>query len=377
MGRIPFLLLFALLLASCGRDARVGGHLVCKGGDETIFLELVSPRGVVAVDSVATSDGRFRFRVSLPGGQTSVYNIRCGANAIPVILSGGERVRINGVGNVARNYTVSGSAESELVGRLALTLNNGAAVLDSLAAIYTQSGQADSVRQALLKQYTDVYFAAKRSQIRFIAGHAGSMAALYALYQRLPNDASLSGDAQSDLIYYRMVADSVELKYPRSDYLAALRADIERMTPRDFAIDSSKVFVRNYPEVDMPDLYGKRVKLSSLEGGVVLLDFWAASSPKCRLMNAELRELWNDLHDAGFEVYQVGVDTNKPQWVNTVLEQHVPWITVCDFEGANSLPVRVYNVKEVPANFLIDRNGNIVDRNVYGDRLRARVKQLL
>jgi len=184
---------------------------------------------------------------------------------------------------------------------------------------------------------------------------------------------------ENDHMYYRMVADSVRVRYPSSRYLRALD---EELTARDNTVTlqqrlENEMTEVNHPDIELPDMYGNKIKLSSLDGQVVVLDFWSATDTRSRLNNAELKELWNDLSARGMAVYQVSLDTDKALWVSTVQEQRLPWATVCDFRGTETIGARLYNLSTVPCNFVIDREGNIVGRNLYGDALRRKVEGLL
>lgn len=108
----------------------------------------------------------------------------------------------------------------------------------------------------------------------------------------------------------------------------------------------------------------------------MLLDFWSIADENSSFRNAELKELYAKYHDKGFEIYQVSVDTSKPAWIETVQMQKLPWISVCDFKGAASVAVQLYAVSSVPQNFLMDREGNIVARNAYGDNLENELRRL-
>ncbi|MCV4566411.1 redoxin domain-containing protein, partial [Escherichia coli] len=93
--------------------------------------------------------------------------------------------------------------------------------------------------------------------------------------------------------------------------------------------------------------YGEQRRLSDLQGKVILLDFWTAAAPASRMNNEELKERYAAWKEKGFEIYQVSGDTDKALWVNMILEQKIPWITVCDFKSAKSKAFIVYNVKSV------------------------------
>lgn len=279
---------------------------------------------------------------------------------------------VNSVGSISRNYEVEGSEESKLLKQISFILQDGAYRLDSIANIYGDPAIDDATRSQVLRDYTQEYYRIKREQIRFIVENSKSLAAVYALYQRLPNDETLF-NGSTDVVYYRMVADSLEQVYPNSAYLASLRRDIDAMT----LLGDATLEQTNYPDLKMPDMFGNDIKLSSLAGKVILVDFWSASAGNSNALNAELKNIYEKYADRGFEVYQIGVDASKAVWINAVQEQKLPWISVCDLQGVSSPALGMYNVQSLPANYLIDREGNIVGKNLYGDDLENQLKSLL
>jgi peroxiredoxin len=369
----------AALTACNNNSARLSGHFV-GAADTPVYLEPVIPGvAVEARDTVVTNaKGEFRLRVALPDGQPTIFNLRCGDEMIPLLLSPRERVNIMSLGNLD-GYRVSGSRESELVWSLHRILSDGATALDSISGHWTMGTPDSEQRQQLARSYYDKYLRIKRQQIGFIVENSSSLAAVYALYQRLPGDDVLF-NGTNDYVYYRMVADSVGRRYPDSRYVRALEKEVAtRAAERDLQnrIAGQGIAEIDYPEVDLPNMYGQRVKLSSLAGKVIVLDFWMATDTGARLRNADMKELWSAYADAGLAIYQVSADTSRPLWVNAVQEQKLPWVTVCDFRGEATAPLRVYNVTSLPANFVIDRNGNIVGKNLFGDALEKKIKELL
>ncbi|MEG1611772.1 MAG: AhpC/TSA family protein, partial [Alistipes sp.] len=77
-----------------------------------------------------------------------------------------------------------------------------------------------------------------------------------------------------------------------------------------------------------------------------------------------------------FEVYQVAVDTSKPLWITAVQEQQLPWVSVSDLRGQDSPVMGLFNIQKLPANFLIDKTGVIVARNIYGTTLEQKLDEL-
>lgn len=365
---------------SCQKEsARLQGYFV-GAADKSIYLERVTPGFTSTVDSVKTNEkGEFAFKINLKDRQPTIFNLRYNGDMVPLLISPGEKVKVTSFGDVSRSYKVTGSQESELVGELHGILTNGMGALDSISNLFALSSPDGPERREITRSYYNEYYRVKREQIRFIVENSSSLAAVYALYQRLPGDDVLF-NGESDFVYYRMVADSVHRHYPDSRYVIALEKEIEtrnaQIEMQNKLLDSV-VEITDYPEIELPNMYGQKVKLSSLGGNVIVLDFWSASIAESRINNADMKELYSEYSDKGLAVYQVSLDTSKPLWVNAVQEQKLPWTTVCDFRGEQSLAVRMYNISSIPANFIIDRQGNIVAKNLYGDDLEKKVKELI
>lgn len=73
----------------------------------------------------------------------------------------------------------------------------------------------------------------------------------------------------------------------------------------------------------------------------------------------------------------MAVDTSKAAWVNAIQEQQLPWISVSDLQGNASPSLSVYNVKKLPSNYLIDREGNIVGKDLSGEKLEEAVREYI
>lgn len=366
----------ALLLCGCrSSKVRISGRFV--GNDaKTVYLEQVTPLAQSIIDSTTLDkEGNYRLLLKTAPQSPALYHIIYNGERIPLFLAAGDRPTVSSVGNVVRNYTVAGSEESELLRRFYQPFVTGAQNLDKLALRLSDAGLTEADRKALLEEYTAEYYRIRREQLHFIIENKASLAAVYALYQRLPGDTYLfNGD--SDVVYFRTVAEALEQSHPESPYLQSLLAEITRMDARINL--SSNIVEAGYPDLEMPDIYGKPIRLSSLTGKVVLLDFWSAELGNSNALNAELKEIYAKYAEANtpFEVYQVAIDTSKPLWITAVQEQRLPWISVSDLRGKASSSLGMYNVQKLPTNFLIDKEGTLVARDIYGKSLEAKLDEL-
>ena len=363
-----------MALSSCqSSKVKIDGRFV---GSEAkmVYLEQSTVLEQNTIDSVTLNDeGSFAFLLdNIDSKSPTLYHLVYNGDRIPLLLQGGDKVTVNSAGNALRNYTVEGSEESELLHTFNATYVEGMVALNQIMSKLTANDLSEDERHNLAVEYTKQKNDIKRAQIRFIVENKDKIAAVYALYQRLPGDTNLF-NSDSDVIYYRTVAEALEQSYPQSHYLPLLRSQIARMDAQISLL--SQVRETSFPEISIPDMYGKVQNLSDLEGKVILLHFWSATIGNSNAFNADLKDIYAKYHDQGLEIYQVAIDTSKALWVNTVQEQQLPWISVCDFQGSESPAVGAYNVTALPTNYLIDREGNIAGKDLSGQALEQAIKK--
>ncbi|MBQ1227970.1 MAG: redoxin domain-containing protein [Alistipes sp.] len=373
MKKIFFVVTVLLMaLSSCqSSKVKILGRFV--GSDANmVYLERNTTLEQAIIDSVKIAeDGSFTLKISDAPSTPTLYNVIYNNERIPLLVQGGDKINVQSAGSVLRNCEVSGSLESELLHKFNKEYISGVAQLNQIISKYTDDLSEEQTK-AVSKEYTDLYRKIKRNQLRFIIENKDRIAAIYALYQRIPNDANLfNGD--SDVIYYRTVAEAIEQTYPESPYLPILRTQIARMDAQLNLLSNIKE--TSFPEIKMADMYGNQKSLAALEGNVILLHFWSVAIGNGNAINADLKEIYAKYHEQGFEIYQVGIDTSKAAWINAVQEQQLPWISVSDLQGQASSSLKSYNITKLPANYLIDRKGNIVAKDLTGEKLEAEIKK--
>ena len=136
------------------------------------------------------------------------------------------------------------------------------------------------------------------------------------------------------------------------------------------------------PEIIQNSITGDEIKLSDLEGKLVLIDFWASWCKPCRKENPNIVEIYKEYKDEnfkngeGFTVLSVSLDFKKDAWEKAISDDNLEWsYHVADMKGWRNEAAQLYHVKSIPASFLIDGNGIIIGMNLRGDRLEDALKK--
>jgi peroxiredoxin len=130
------------------------------------------------------------------------------------------------------------------------------------------------------------------------------------------------------------------------------------------------------PDIDLPQPNGTNLKLSSLRGKVVLIDFWASWCGPCRAEFPNVKKVYAKYKDKGFEIYGVSLDKDKSSWVNSISSLGLDWKHVSDLKYWSCAPAKVYKVTGIPATVLIDKNGKVIAKNLRGEELEKKLEEL-
>ena len=134
---------------------------------------------------------------------------------------------------------------------------------------------------------------------------------------------------------------------------------------------------QKFPDLVLFDTSGAPVKLSDLQGKVVLVEFWASWSTVCTEENCYYFEpIYNEFSEQGFEIYAVSLDHSKDDWLQGIARDELPWLHVSDLEGLDSELTQRFEVDRLPATFLLDSDGRVVAKDVAADELRTHLTEL-
>ena len=119
------------------------------------------------------------------------------------------------------------------------------------------------------------------------------------------------------------------------------------------------------PEIELPDLQGNKLKLSSLRGKYVILDFWGSWCVWCIRGIPNMKAYYAKYKDK-LEILGVDCNDTEERWRAAVNEHQIPWLHVrCD-EKAMQGAGEKYRISGFPTKVIIDPDGKVV-KTVVGE----------
>ena len=374
--------LFAILLIFSG--CKKENHFTIKGkishaGGDTIYLDelQVSTSKPVAKVKIG-EEGEFELE-----GKTSIptfYLLRLSNdNFITLLVDSVDQVFIEAdAANFSKEYNIKGSLGSVQVKELNETLNRTEYRLDSLRSLITLSKNNPDYDRLLLQwnyEAEKLIIDQDKYSVDFVMKNPFSMASVYALYQKYKDGSYVIKDFQT----MRTAASALKAIYPQSAMVKALYDNAVQLLRQQKVSQMQQMISEsgiNSPDIELPDANNQKITLSSLRGKVALVHFWAAEDAGSRVLNPLLVDAYEKYHSKGFEIYQVNLGTSRTEWLNAIKEDQLTWINVGDLNG--SVKARMsYNVQTIPSNYLLDKDGSIVSKNLSGPNLDNALAKLL
>lgn len=381
MKKVVYSLLALLLLGlgACNEEPKfkVQGE-VTGAEDKTLYLEASSLGGIVLLDSVELSkNGSFSFAEARPESP-EFYRLRLGNKVINFTVDSTETVNIKAeASKFDTDYFVEGSENNMKIKELSMLQAELQQKVDKLGQSKMPIGLAQNQFQRLVDDYK------ANVKQNYIFAAPNKPYAYFALFQTL--NGYMIFDPMSnkeDIKCFAAVATSLNNAYPHADrsrnlYNMVIKGmkNTRKPAQEPVTIDPDKIKESGIIDIQLKDLKGNQRTLSELAGKVVLVDFTVYNNTMSANHNLALRELYNSYHSKGLEIYQISLDTDEHFWKTAA--DNLPWICVRDENGPYTTYVSLYNVTQLPAVFLIDRNNTLKARGESIEDIEQTIKKLL
>lgn len=384
MKKACFLILLTGIALACNNENNIvisGDHP--DSTHEYLYLNSLNLNKPVLVDSVKIKpSGKFRIKIknTEPAFYTLGYNNK---EFVTLVAEPGDRIKLQFKGKKLQNdYTVEGSEESEKIRILDKKLGQTILILDSLTTEYEAISEKEDnpeLAAAIEEEYANTLNEQRKYNIGFILDNLSKLSAVKALYQKI-NENTFVLYQQRDLQYLKLVSDSLSKYYPGISLTKSLKENLDNEINRMYVNRISKAAESLTPvnlDANLKNLNGIRVRLSELtKDNYVLLSFWSAESNECISNNLFLKQMYKLYNKEGFEIYQVNLDSDEALWKSSVKFDELPWISVREDDPSDPVTARMFNVTNLPANYLLDTNGEIIGKDLFGRSLKIKLGQI-
>ena len=374
-----------LILASCQTeqpkfqiDAAFGGG----AGKYIKYIDMTQP-GLKPDSLLLDDNGKFQMSQITQHPKDYIFFFS-DKEYIRLVVCPNEQLVVKGLADsLVETYSLSGSVESEQVSLIIKRHFRAVHILDTLQRFYMKNQNHPQLDDliGLISTVSDSVYADEKAFLQsFIENNPGSIAAYIALSQKLGYNRNLF-TLSNDLSYFERVDTALSAKYDTIPMSNMLHAYVKRGKLQ--LAQQAKDTIQNMigamaPDIQLPNPWGDTLKLSTLKGKYVLIDFWGTWCRPCRLHNADLRNTYRMFRPRGFDIFQVAIERNITDWRNTLREDKLYWrYQVSELNYMESKVARMYGVTSIPSNFLIDPDGRIIARDLYGEALNLLLNEVL
>ncbi len=364
-------LFITVLLIGCNTDS--GDNFALNGnafgfddGTEVYVMEFDSKNQPSPVDTLTVNNGKFT--ASYPkSDETDLMMLRVsGINANIIFFAENEDLTANVYKDSIASSFVAGSKQNELYNEYNQEIVEISARKLAINKAYKQAQiEQDGIMVAELRDENTKLTAQERAFKRdFVNNNSNTLFGIMLLSEMFNREEITTNETKA-------ILDKLSPKMASSDLVTTLKATIEAKKKAEVGGVA--------PNFSAPDPNGDMLSLNDALGKYTIIDFWASWCRPCRMENPNVVKVYNKYHDKGLNIISVSLDKSgqKARWLKAIEDDKMDWYHVSNLKFWQDPIARQYNVRSIPATFLLDDQGRIIDKNLRGKALENKIASLL
>jgi peroxiredoxin len=364
MKKSIYLLVTAAIMMSCSSKPHYTVKAKIDGSDSlTFYLQKREDGKTVSIDSAVSKKGLFTFKAGSVQYPQLIQLVAGNTRKRLAFYLENSEISITGTLDSLFNAKVTGSVTQDEYNSF---IESNKALSDSYSKAYQDYQVArranNEVQIAAVEKRADsIQVEMSKLQKEYVKNHPKS-------YVTPSIVGSLS---------YEMEAEELESMINGLDTSIANLPQIKTLQER-LNVMKTVAVGQKAPDFTLNDPSGTPVSLSSRIGAkVLLIDFWASWCNPCRQENPNVVKVYGEFHKKGFDIIGVSLDQDKDSWVKAISDDKLTWTHVSDLKYWGSDAAKLYAVNSIPSNLLVDDKGIIIARNLRGDDLYKKIKEVL
>ncbi|MCM5663342.1 TlpA disulfide reductase family protein [Galbibacter mesophilus] len=369
MKKIGSILLLLVALVACNKATEKGTYKVnvsvdgVEDGKKVYLQKPVDGQRPEVIDTLEVKEGSFEFSGKAESPQLHYLLFEGIQGVLPLILEEGT-IDVTAYKDSLNFSKIQGTPSNEDFNDF---VENSRNIRKKMQSIQKQGLEAqqksDTVTLNTLKEtFEETQEEARNFEEEFVKSHTDSYISLLVIQQMMRTGSKNSEEAAA-------LFNSLSEEVKNTKMGKSISEELGK---------ANKLSVGSVaPDFSGPTPEGETASLQGSLGKVTILDFWAAWCKPCRAENPNLVKLYEEYHDKGLNVVGVSLDRKAEDWKKAIEEDNLPWTHISNLKFWQDPIAQEYNIRSIPATFILDEEGKIIAKDLRGEALNEKVASLL
>lgn len=366
---LALFLTLTLTLYSCQKDKNtytLEGDAVGFADGSEIMVYTFENKQAKVIDTLVVNEGKFRGTYPKDNGLTLNFLRSNEANGSVIYFPENEDMKAVFYKDSMQASRVTGGKQNKAYGEFVSKMNEFNKKKKANMEAFRKAQQENDPAAIAQVQSENLNLTGKETEYKkeFLANHDKSLFSIMLIAEMVARDEMTATEAKTYI-------QDLSPELAATEITQELKSKLDAMGKAEIGIKA--------PEFSAPTPDGKELALSDALGKYTIIDFWASWCKPCRIENPNVVNVYNKYHDKGLNIISVSLDKadQKDKWLQAIKDDKMDWYHVSNLQFWNDPIAQQYSVRSIPATFLLDENGVIIDKNLRGAALEAKIGSLL